>query len=582
MNCLKKIFWFASIITLANSHCFSLDQQPQKGRMLADLETIKYAFEIQYAPAKWKKEFAQWELEQAFWRAKEKITKAPSLSTKDFRNILKEFMSSTRDYHVQISFLSTEAASLPFSVKSVNGNYFIDQIDTTILSPSLYYIQKGDEVVYFDGRPVAAVVADLKANLGRKGNELTDQAVAEITLTSRKAAKGDEISKNPITVSFRSSIDGLIRTYQLAWEYTSERIKNPSDKLSNLLSLKLGPNDHRYKAENSLLSLNMLNPLSDLIAKEGGLGAFRSYVPQLGSAIWTGTDETFNAYIYVNEHGNRIGYIRIPHYRLIMNDLQNFGKLIADLQANSDALVIDQVCNPGGYVSYVYCLASFLSSTPLATPKHRLALTQDHIFLAFEEYDLLKKVQSDEDAAQLSDQFFNGDPCLRTYQSVLFMKDFLRFMINEWNEGRTLTDPTYLGIDHINPNPIINYTKPILILIDHLDFSGGDFFPAIMQDNKRAKLFGTRTAGAGGCVVRHSFPNMNGIAGFTLTQTIAERANPEKKPIENLGVMPDIEYRLNEDDLRYDYQYYGEAVNQTIQAMIEESSLDMSQDTTFK
>ena len=140
------------------------------------------------------------------------------------------------------------------------------------------------------------------------------------------------------------------------------------------------------------------------------------------------------------------------------------------------------------------------------------------------------------------------------------MIDFSRFVINQWNSGKRLTDLTDLqGVGHIDPSAVVQYKKPIMVLVNELDFSGGDFFPAILQDNKRAVIFGTRTSGAGGVVKSISYPNQLGISGFSLTGSIAFRANGN--PIENLGVTPDVKYARTAADIQNGFKGYAAAVN---------------------
>ena len=153
---------------------------------------------------------------------------------------------------------------------------------------------------------------------------------------------------------------------------------------------------------------------------------------------------------------------------------------------------------------------------------------------------------------------------LTAMQGVL---QYARFILSELKAGRRLTRPVHLfGMDKIAPHPQARYTKPILVLVNETDFSAGDFFPAILQDNGRAKIFGVRTAGAGGGVKSVEFPNQVGIAGLSYTWTIAER--PNGQPIENLGVTPDIAYQITADDLRTDFSGYKAAVNAGLDSMI--------------
>ncbi len=533
-------------------------------KMVADLDFMKHVLEVGYAPRIWKENHSKWNLNEALINSKASILSHDKITLKQFQQIVRDFLGSVQDYHVGVIFFSTESATLPFTIKGANGRYFIQSIDMQRLSPDVYPIEVGDEVIEFNGRPVLEVIAELKSLGGRHANPLTDQSLAEMTLTYRNGSLGDHVPKGPINVKIKSTSDGRLQSYQLMWNYQHERIKNWPEMswINEGMEAFMGPTQNKGIIQQKKVFFNPIAKLHShpLCGSKGKMSSSKSFVPPLGPIIETIAEDTFYAYIYRNEQGKNVGYVRIPHYILNKeSDFEQFENIINMMQNTTEALVIDQVDNVGGYVLSLYALASMLTDYPLETPKHRLMINQHEVFEAFAMLDILNLIQSDEDAKLR----IHSPACPKTYQQALFLKEFFRFIIDEWNAGRVLTNPIHIeGVDQINPHPRCRYTKPILVLINELDFSAGDFFAAIMKDNKRAKLFGTRTAGAGGYVRVVEFPNSNGIRLFTYTASIAERAN--KQPIEGIGVTPDIVYKVTEEDLQYGYQSYISAVNQVI------------------
>jgi hypothetical protein len=171
-----------------------------------------------------------------------------------------------------------------------------------------------------------------------------------------------------------------------------------------------------------------------------------------------------------------------------------------------------------------------------------------------------------ENAETLGD--VHGYPITKPF--FLHMKSYFQFVIEEWQAQKILTDPYFLyGVDYIQPHPLYRYTKKLIVLTNELDFSGADFFPAILQDSERALIVGTKTAGAGGYVLSNSDRNGLGILQYSYTGSHALRANGE--PLEDKGITPDIAYEILPEDLRTDFAFYRLTINAIVKEYLEHS-----------
>jgi hypothetical protein len=238
--------------------------------------------------------------------------------------------------------------------------------------------------------------------------------------------------------------------------------------------------------------------------------------------------------VYVSD-SVRIGYLRIPSFSPNLQiAIQELDREIQFFEQNTDGLVVDVMRNPGGGC---YMLDAAARLIP-------------HSFYFFGEevrptLDRLNGIQSALEAARRA----------RAEQWVIDTYSFyLELLTQAYRENRGRTGPipactqflsTVPASSDNNPAPVA-YTKPMIILIDEFSTSAGDIFPAMLQDNKRGPLVGTRTNGAGGSI--SLWP-----AGFysealsSNTNSLVVRKEPVAAPgypsaqyVENIGAHADI------------------------------------------
>jgi hypothetical protein len=572
--------FFTAIFLCTSSAIFAVPggQTLTKKRVLSDLDCIHNFFEVKYAPKFWKHDFANWDLDNSIEEAKNKVESYPSPTLKECQIIVRDFFNSTRDYHVGVRFFSTESATLPFLVKGAEGRYFVCYVDRDHLNTWQFPFEEGDEILTFDKQPIHDVVQELRLQEFGNNTLETDQALAELALTHRRGDLGQFIPSGKVEITGQKRGESKKTTVALSWSYTPEKIRDLSKlgfkpELQTALQVEDGEKDlSNLLAKSQFFQKMMVSSLWDKSYVGGftelnkhALGARKSFIPVLGKRIWKApSDAFFDGYIFETASGKKIGYIRLPHYMGDEEELHEFGLTMNLFQKKTDALVIDQINNPGGSVFYLYALAAALTDKPLYTPKHRIAMTQEEVYTAHLLMPFLEQVTNDETARLVLGETLGGYPV--DYQFIVLMKKFCNFLVEQWEEGKLYSDPTFLfGVDEIRPHPRYRYTKPVLLLVNSLDFSGGDFFPAILQDNKRATVLGTRTAGAGGYVLGIEFPNHSGIKGFVMTGSLAERI--DKRPIENLGIRPDIQYDLTVTDLQEDYKEYVSVILDAVESL---------------
>jgi hypothetical protein len=569
------------------------DSSATQKRMVGTLYQVASIFAEQYAPLDMKKDRFQLDLKREYDKAKAAILADPDITTRKFQDLLASLVASMRDYHVSISFHSTESSKLPFQVGGAEGRYYLTHIDREKLPAEAFPFQMGDEVVAFNGQPTAEAVKAI-ADRMTANTAQTDMRMAEMFLTNRRRARGDnDIPKGNAEIVIRR--EGKFYKVTMPWAYTPELMAQdvplrnpgllePEGLIGGASAAPSGGILHSVGEAFAAAVHPLVSLFADIRAEAAPnpfmIGARKSFVPRLGKVLWSSDEDShFDAYVFETKDGRKMGYIRIAAYDGDNEEVQEFAKVMAKFQVETDALVIDQVSNPGGSVFYLYALASHLTDKPLVAPRHRLIIGEAE---AHQSAELLLKVMRDSKkpaAAEPKEKkklkggkeeeapTAGGYPITGKFMALMLRS--AQFILKSFNAGQRFTGLIHIsGVDDIDPAPKAEerYTKPILLLTNALDFSGGDFFPAIMQDNKRATILGVRTAGAGGIVKSFSV-NQFGIDHLSATGSIAER--PNGQPIENLGVTPEIPYEITARDLRTGFAEYRWKILKALNGILE-------------
>jgi C-terminal processing protease CtpA/Prc len=247
------------------------------------------------------------------------------------------------------------------------------------------------------------------------------------------------------------------------------------------------------------------------------------------------TDYFYTGVFTVNER--KIGYLRIPGFSPASATaaIRQLETEIEHLEANTEGLVVDVMRNPGGDACYVESVLARLMPADWQALARVVRPVWDDI--AGIQYDLvLASLLGSPKSTKDLLQSWNSD-LLKTYQ-----------------EGAALSSPLSLcSSSGLARTPArIAYTKPAILLVDELSVSAADAFSAQFQDNRRGRLFGWRTNGAGGTVISLpvGFYSETGIARVVRAMQYRPDANPTPEYpaahfIENVGVRPDIPVRYN-------------------------------------
>lgn len=512
-------------------------------KLVRSIDNVEEVLDFHYALDQWKKQHVGWDYQIELEILRQKIKRGQLDETLSVRNALKKTIDRSRDRHLQVRFASFESASLPIEIKSIKEDrtslrrYFISNINRDSISRNKFSFGIGDEIVSWNGRPIVKEVEHLSPLVHTASHPFIDKE-----LTRRYGSWGHVVPQGKVELGIKKKNEERVVEANLSWKYTKE-----------LLQPRVLEDDQG----------NLLLPIPN---KSSGLHKEKSFVPFLGQML-SPVDEKSEFYHYdfkseINK--KNYSYVRIQNFKTRRRDkaVASFKGIIEKIEKDSriSAVVIDLNDNSGGRIPYMYALLSLLSDKPMSALKYSYKISGEERIEANAMLLNTYGIETDKDAVQKLGKSFDGYPVSKNFTDLL--RKEAEHLLNYWSRGVFLTAPHFSqGVENIVPYPkSLHLTKPILVLVNGLTSSAGEFFASILQDSGRAKIFGERTAGAGGDVRTYKFANYIDIESMRVTRGMIFR--PNGQPIENLGVRPSagFEYDLTSKDLQYGYESYRRAV----------------------
>ncbi len=508
---------------------------------VADFQYLASLYAKRYGPYEWKRDIVKFDLLNIGpWLNKINATK----NDVQFFDVMSEYVSSLNDAHDVYTLPANFVARLNFSVDIYDGVLLVDSINRSRLPANEFPFLIGYELVSMDGADAQRTLDGL-LRYEIAANPRSTRRLAAQLLTTRPQTVIPTAPDVPeiATVVFRRP-DGVMESHRIPWtksgvplttvgKYPSAqgRVQVEDEEPSYIALLRRLQNcrlpDHGY--ERTVLGFGSRTPVfASALAALGD-----RFTRRLGSAD---NDVFYSGVFQVG--GFKIGFIRIPDYAPlnVQTALSQFVNEIAFFQANTDGLIIDEMRNPGGSVSYANTLLSLVIPYQWKSIGFEIRATSEWVI---------------EISSALEDAKASGAP-----SDIIALLQGLKAVIQSANhEYRGRTGPIPLDDVSIERSPardargnLLAYTKPLMVLVDELSASGGDYFPATIQDNARGPLFGFRTMGAGGNV--EDWEGGSYSQGFTrVTESLMSRNIdvvtpdfPVTRFVENVGVRPEIEY----------------------------------------
>lgn len=513
---------------------------------LADtLKPLGEAFHQQYGLASYKKALFSWDVDAQINQILSEAKRDPALDQTRARMWVNQLFTSTRDFHAQAILGGQPVLALPIGLHSANRRVFV----TAVLDPNTASeVKPGDELLIYDGEPVWKVIESLTHSPVNQAR--TDLRDAERRLTSRYGSLLDPLpTVSLITLAFRHS-SGESYQQDFVWKAMVSASAKQAVWTSPL----------------PLSGLMDADPFTYLSRK--------SYFPRIEHLLWEAKDsDFFYAWTGVQKNGQRIGMIRISGFALGSKEqyaqaIAEFKTLIARMNGQTDALILDLQGNRGGLADYVYALASFFFNQPVSTPQfsYRLSLPLVESAKSTVAKLALIKTQADAEAYFGANQY-GGYPVSLGF--IAHLKGFYEGLVSDAQSGLQMSKNRYYDIPEIQPYPgSVAYLKPLFLLTDEWSASASELFASIFQDTKRAKIIGNATAGAGAFVGSPVvIPNPLGFSNFRIPIAIAYRIDGSR--IENRPILPDFKISPDSFDLSTArFEHYGSSIENEIQSAV--------------
>lgn len=110
--------------------------------------------------------------------------------------------------------------------------------------------------------------------------------------------------------------------------------------------------------------------------------------------------------------------------------------------------------------------------------------------------------------------------------------------------------------DYIKYDSIKNYPRKVSVIIGKNGGSAAELFVLAAMQSKKVILFGENTLGAGDNL--DAYPNNLNCNFYFATIPVSKRIQEfYKKPIDNIGIPPQIRIRQNIDPLNFVLKYYN-------------------------
>lgn len=486
------------------------------------------------------------------------------LSPRQLQLLLVGLAAELRDGHTNISTKSMNIATLGIHAAAIDGKLYVTGFSENFYNGAAVTqeVKIGDEIISINNRPVLEVAERNMLYVQDGTFAARQQAALEMTISVPYAILPEVNEGDLVTLKFqrgKKEFKGRFNWIE-AEDFFQLRSMFPNEFPNPAQGAEFDTGEFVFGRSGFVRSyfregLSQLPPgsISDVGMQFNAEleEAAKKPARREGEQIIKPT-KRIPAYI-VHYKGKNIGVIRIPSYSPgeIMNEYLWVLNVLNRMNYSTDMLIIDQLGNSGGAVLLVMkWMGLFANGRPLTTVATDTKISETLIEMN-SQFLSMGGGRDRRGPHRYTDRRMSERE-LKRLKELYEAGEVWTGLRPDW--GSTSGNETGV-VGEIFPDEYATYNKPILLLNDSRSASGGDFFPAMMQQNGRALIMGETSKGLGGPVYRQTESLPGSEVSMRCTSGYCER--PGGIPIENKGAIPDIYRGMNQFDLIEGFTTYS-------------------------